>query len=106
MGRLDVLLERLGVKYEDLNAAEKETLLTWLGALKKNKVTVNSIKTYINRMKTAVEQKLTTTKHNSKQDLFLKARLKNYLLLEAFLTSPEKAREALEKALSGVLPKV
>ena len=77
-----------------------------MDAFKQKKVTVSTIKENIATMRESVENELTTTTHNSKQDLFLKARLRNYLLLEAFLQSPEKAEKALERAISGMIRKV
>lgn len=99
---IDEILQRLNLKYEDLNSEERETLYSWMDALQKNRVTVGNIKKYIKGMKESVENELTKAKIGSKQDLFLKARLRNYLLLEAFLSTPEKAQEAIEKMLSGV----
>ena len=106
MDELNKLLERAGLKYEDLTSAEKETYNNWMDAFKQKKVTVSTIKENIATMRESVENELTTTTHNSKQDLFLKARLRNYLLLEAFLQSPEKAEKALERAISGMIRKV
>lgn len=57
-------------------------------------------------MKYSVEDKLTKTTHNSKQDIFLKARLRNYILIEAFLTGPDKAREQLDRAIAGFASRV
>ena len=54
-------------------------------------------------MRDSVEQELTKTGHDSKQDLFLKARLRNYMLLDAFMTTPEKAKEQIENAISGMV---
>lgn len=99
---IDEFLEKMGLKYEDLNHAEKETLHSWLSALEKNKVTLESVKNYIVSMRDAVEQELTKTDHNTKQDLFLKARLRNYMLLEAFLSTPERAKQAIENSLTGI----
>jgi len=103
--KVDDILKKLNLKYEDLNSVEKETLHTWLEALTKNKLTLENVKTYIKAMKDGVEQELTDTKHNSKQDLFLKARLRNYLLLEAFLSTPDKAKEAIDRAMAGMVKK-
>ena len=99
---IDKLLERVGLKYDDLNPGEKETLNTWLDAIQKSKVTIETLRDHITAMKQAVEQELTKTTNNNKQDVFLKARLRNYLLLEAFLTTPEKAQAQLEQAVSGL----
>ena len=99
---IDSLLEKIGIKYEDLNTSEKETLNVWLQAIEKNTLTLEKIKTYLGSMRDSVEQELTKVGHESKQDLFLKARLRNYMLLEAFLSTPEKAKEQLKQAISGL----
>lgn len=99
----DEILEKIGIKYEDLNSIEKETLHTWMDVLNQNKLTLEGVRTYIASMKDSVEQELTKTGHDSKQDLFLKARLRNYLLIEAFLSTPEKAKAALDRALAGIV---
>lgn len=102
---IDSILQKIGLRYDDLNSDEKETLSTWMVALQQNKVTVGTVSDYIRQMKDSVEKELTMTGLNSKQDLFLKARLRNYILLEAFLTSPEKAKEAIERSLSSMIPR-
>jgi hypothetical protein len=102
---LNKLLQKVNLKYEDLNKAERDTLNTWMGELRKNKVTLDTVRGYIGKMKEAVEKDLTVADLNSKQDLLLKARLRNYMLLEAFMATPEKAREAIENAISGMIPK-
>jgi len=99
---MDELLKKYGVKYEDLTSDEKETLFTWVDAIEKNQLTIDKIRDYVSNMKGVVENELATTGLNKGQDTLLKARLRNYLLLEAFLTSPEKARIALERAVSGI----
>lgn len=95
-------LENKGFKIEELNAAEKKTYLDMLEAVEKAQLTPEKIKDYISSMRDAVIQELTKTDITSGQDLFLKARLKNYMLFEAFLTSPDKAKRALEEAISGM----
>jgi hypothetical protein len=99
---IDEILEKAGLKYEDLNSAEKETLSGWLQALGKSEITVDGVRTYIAKMKAGVEADLTKTDLNTKQDLFLKARMRNYMLMEAFLTSPLEAKKALEAAITGI----
>lgn len=102
---IDSILEKIGLKYEDLNTAERETLGSWMEALSKNQLTIEGVKGYIASMRDSVEQELTKTDHNSKQDLLLKARVRNYMLLEAFLSTPEKAKQALERAMAGMVVK-
>lgn len=99
---MDQILTQYGVKYEDLNPTEKETLNEMVRSLKQNILTVEGIKDYIVTMKESVEEELTKVGHESKQDLFLKARLRNYLLLLAVITSPEKAKKRIEQALKGL----
>jgi hypothetical protein len=99
---IDEILEKANLKYEDLNAVEKETLHSWMQNLNKAELTIDSVRTYIAKMKAGVEADLTKTDLNSKQDMFLKARLRNYILMEAFLESPKKAKEALESAIMGI----
>jgi hypothetical protein len=99
---IDEILERTGLKYEDLNEVEKETLNSWMQNLNKAELTLDSVKNYINQMKAGVEEELIKTGHDSKQDLFLKARLRNYMLLESYLDSPQKAKKALEMAIMSI----
>lgn len=110
--KIDDILEKFNLKYEDLTAVERETLNTWLEALDKSKLTLQGVKTYIATMRDAVEQELTKESmkrpsfwafvFNFRKDNLLKARLRNYMLLEAFLSTPEKARQALERAMTGI----
>lgn len=102
---IDKLLEKVGLKYEDLNALEKETLNTWMETLQKGQVSVEKIKEYIGSMKEAVEQELAKADLGSKQDLFLKARLRNYMLLDAFLSTPERAKQQIENSISSMVGK-
>jgi hypothetical protein len=101
--KVDDILQRVNLKYEDLTTAEKDTLHSWMDALTKSKVTLEMVKTHIEAMRDSVETELTQVGHNSKQDIFLKARLRNYMLLQAFLHSPEKAQQALDRALAGLV---
>lgn len=103
---MDKLLEKYGLSYSDLSSAEKETYQSWLQSLEVNEITVDKVREYIMAMKEVVEQELTQTSHNSTQDVFLKARLRNYVLLEGFLSSPEKARKAIELQLSRLTRKI
>ena len=102
---IDKLLEKVGLKYDDLNPSEKETLNTWMETLQKGQISVERIKEYITGMKEAVEQELAKSDLGSKQDLFLKARLRNYMLLDAFMSTPERAKEQIENAISSMVRK-
>lgn len=99
---IDELLKKFNLKYEELTPDERISFHTMLDAIQEKSLTVEKIKEYITNMKYAVEQELVKTGHENKQDIFLKARLKNYMLLEAFLSSPAKAKKALEQSLSNI----
>ena len=103
---MDEILHKIGLKYEDLTAVERDTLQTWNKSLEQRKLSVESIKEYVSSMRFAVERELTQVGHESKQDIFLKARLRNYILLEGFLESPEKARKALDQAVAGLVSNI
>lgn len=98
-------IEKKGIKIEDLTADEQQTYFTMLDAVNKAQLTPEKLKDYIMAMRDAVEQELIKTDLGADQDLFLKARLKNYMLLEAFLNSPERAKKALENSIAGVIAK-
>ena len=99
---IDEILNKFNLKYSDLNTQERETLNNWLKALSKKELTLIKVREYLATMRTSVEKELTDIGHDSKQDIFLKARLRNYMLLEDFLNTPEKAKEAMERALAGL----
>jgi len=103
MSLIDKLLGKKGLKYDDLKPPEKETLNTWMDTLQKGQLSVPKVREYVNSMKEAVEKELCKHDLGSKQDLFLKARLRNYMLLEAFLSTPEKAQQQIENAISGIV---
>ena len=105
MDTMDKILEPTGLKYDDLKPFEKETLNTWIATLQKSQVTPQKIRKYISAMKEGVEEELCKTTLDSRQDIYLKARLRNYLLIEAFLSTPEKAQAQLDQAIAGMVPK-
>ncbi len=105
------LLDKFNVKYEDLNPLEKETLNQWQKALESKQITLEDVKDYLRNLIEAVERELADTQEystaigwlsNRKKDIFLKARLKNYLMLHDFLSGPEKARKYIEQSLNNI----
>lgn len=109
---VDDALEKLGLKYEELSPVEKDTLFNWDDLLKKNAVTLDTVKEYLERMRDSVEEELVDEPEfnriflfriQNRKQILLKARLKNYLLLLALLGTPEKAKKAIEKQLAGLV---
>lgn len=99
----DLFLKQHDLKYEDLNAVEKETYHNMYQAIQEGALSIEKIKDYIGSMKASIEEELTRYDLGSKQDIFLKARLRNYMLLEGMLAGPEKAKKALEEALGRIV---
>lgn len=105
------LLDKFSIKYEDLNTAEKETFQEWQKALDSKQITLEDVKDYIRSLIEAVEKEISEVKETTsfwtflygwKKDFYLKARLKNYLILYDFLSAPEKARKHIEKSLTNM----
>lgn len=95
MNILDDIVDKLG-GYDQLNASERETYKEHLQIIEGKTVTFDDTKKFVRTMITTIERDLVNTKENSVESRGLKARLKNFLLLEQFLFSPERAKEALE----------
>lgn len=111
---IDALLERAGLKYEDLNAIERKTFNEMIEKVSKTEINHETLKEYISAMKDSVERELADEPEyvrvwifafRNDKNVLLKARLRNYMLLEAFLESPKKAKEALDRAISSMVPK-
>ena len=104
-------LEERGIKYEQLNSAERETLEKWSKAWQDNEVSTEKIRDFLATLIEGVQKELTDLKEstsfwswlsNRKKDIFLKARLKNYLMLKDFVTGPERARKFIEENLKNI----
>lgn len=101
----DEILEAKGLTYDDLTSDEQTTYFKWLDDLDKSTIGFNEVKSHIKGMKASVELELMKTepftyflwfKQPNLRHFHLKARLHNYLLLEALLDSPERAKQILE----------
>ena len=99
---LGIFLKRYGLAEEDLNASERETYYNMLHSLQQSELTIEKIREYIGSLRDAVENELTKYDLGPKQDIYLKARLRNYMLLESFLQGPVKAKKKLEETLKRV----
>lgn len=111
MNLTEELEEKFHIKVESLNSLEKETYFKMLDVVQKAQMSPEKLREYIVSMRDAVERELIKEpefhrififKVENRKQIFLKARLQNYLLLESFLVSPEKARERLEEMISGL----
>ena len=104
-------LEEQGIDIDTLNAAEKETYFKMLEAVQKAQMTPEKLKDHITTMREAITLELIKEpefnyififKVPNRKQILLKARLQNYILLESFLLSPEKAKQALEDMVGNI----
>lgn len=100
-------LEKLGLKYEDLDKpgymGEKEAYFDLLKQTQLAPLSVDEVRNFILRCRYSVEMELTDPKHNTIHDEQLKARLRNYILLEAFLYAPANAVEVHKEDIKALV---
>ena len=109
---LDDILEKRGLSYDKLTPDEKETYLQMSNALQTGDLTLQRVKEAIASMKESVENELIDEpeyiqvfifKVRNLRNLYLKSRLKNYILIDALLTSPERTQRAIERQLGAMI---
>lgn len=101
----DKILESQGISYDDLNPIEKETYHS--KQFQPKKLTLDVVLEYVRGMKDSIAIQLADTPDDTDSldtNRKLKARLKNYVLFEAFLTAPEKAERAMKRAIEARMP--
>lgn len=99
---VDEFLSKIGVPYEKLEEEERETLLGWLKNLSERQLSLEDVKTNVRKMADGVARELSEPELPKKKDIFLKARLRNYLLVLDFLTGPEEAKKGLERYMKNI----
>jgi hypothetical protein len=103
---MDKILKDSGLKYEELNEQEKETYRQQNFQLQS--LTAGDVLQHVRFMKDGVALQLCDVPDdtlNRDKNSKLKARLKNYIVMEAFLSTPEKAEQAIRNALKNAPPK-
>lgn len=109
---IDEVLEKKGLKYEDLTPEERETYNTLVDQANKARLTLDALKEGVTRMRESVETTLVDEpeyiyilgfKKLNPKNIFLKARLKNYLLIEAILLAPDRAKAMLERVVGTMV---
>ncbi len=105
------LLEKQGLKLEELNSSEQQTLEKWSKAWQQQEMSVPKIKELLDQLIEGTQKELADLKEstsfwswlfNRKKDIFVKARLRNYLTLRDFVTGPERARKFIEENLKNI----
>lgn len=111
MGKFDELLKPHHLTEEELTDAEKKTLYQMAENLQKSELTLEKFRMMIENMRDGVSRELEDEseykwvfifKFENRKQIFLKARLKNLRLMLAILSTPQRARAAINEALSNI----
>ena len=106
MNILDEFLHKLGVDApEELSDAEQEVYKQWLEVLQSNQLTIERLHDMIHSVRSTIMEEIVKPDNSKNQDIYLKARLRNITLIDAFLMNPIRARKALEQTIRGMKDK-
>lgn len=102
---MEEILKARGLTWDDLSAEERETAYVWDKALKEQNLTLDRVREFIKTL--LYQTQIAVAKHSltDKEDLFHKARLLDLMLLDAFLTSPQKTKAHIEMMLDTIAQK-
>ena len=98
---LTSVLKKLGKQYDTLSPVAKKVYDRWEEVLNSGPVTIEKLKVFLEGEKEALIKDLASSNYelDSKEDMFLKARLNDCLIILALMESPEKAASMLESYL-------
>ena len=92
---LEATIEKLG-GFDSLSVEERETYFKHLKIIEGKPLTIDMVKDFVRQIITQIERELVNAEEGSAKSLGLKSRLKNMLVLETFLFSPERAKKTIE----------
>lgn len=110
MGLLQDLLQQHNTSLEGMSQDEMDSFFNLLRAAESKSLDMPKLKLVLRDLISAVERDLIDAdeydyaffglvRRLNRKHLFLKARLHNYLVLEGMVTSPERARRAMEDVI-------
>lgn len=97
MSALHNLLEKLGLKYENLTEEEKKTYEQWTTELSQPEVTIDDVKKFLPVHIATLENEQNDYQNSKEKDLYLKACIRNAKMIQAFILGPEQRKAWLEK---------
>lgn len=109
MGLIDNLQEKYKFKVDDLSKEERSDFYAMLSDVQKTELDPQKMRDHMAIMRYTVEKLLIKEpefvrvfifKFANRKQILLKARLQNYMMLEAFLSSHKKAQQFLEDSLA------
>ena len=111
--KLEDLLGQFGLSLDELNAAERQTLNDWLGKLRSKQLTLPDVQEHLASLVSALEREiagletpptLVSWLFASRRQLYLRARLKNYLMIQDFLLGPQRAEKWVTAQVQNLKP--
>lgn len=99
MNILDKFLEDRGLKYQDLNREEKDFYLNSQKQIEQKPPTIHEQVEQLEDMLDNLLFELIEVRTKNNKDTFLKARVKNLLIIKASLTNAERAKKQLQRLL-------
>lgn len=108
---LDQILEKLGRDYDELEPEERISLHSIVEAAEKKQITPERMKVAISKMREAVQLALIDEpefnyififKVPNRKQIYLKARMRNYLMIESLFVDSELAKKSIEEAVARI----
>jgi len=123
--KVDEILSKFNLKYEDLEDFEIKSLTDRLEQLNTVQLSVPMVRDYVSKMRESTSHSLLDIQETpnswvsllglffplvgiirkwylDQKRVYLTARLRNYLLLEAYLSGPDKLQQNIERVLKGI----
>lgn len=105
MSVLNDLLEKIGLKYEDLTIEERKTYDEYSKTLSQPDVTIEDLKSFIPAQLQRLYSQQNDYRNSKEKDLFLKAQIRNLEMFAAFIQGPEARKKWLLETLNNQLRK-
>ena len=104
MNILTEVLNKLHKQYNELSPIAQATYDRWEKILSAGPITIENLKTFLESEKEAIIKDLASSRYetNLREDMFLKARLNDILIILALLESPQKAAVMQESYLKSI----
>lgn len=110
MGLVENLLKQHNASLDDLSQDEMNAFFNLLKQAESKELDLPKFKVVLRDLITALEREFVVTdeweyfffgvfRRENRKHLYIKARLDNYLILENILSSPERARRAMEEVI-------
>lgn len=98
---LEDVLSKLNLKMEDLNSAERQTAIEWLGVLSGKKMDFEKLVAFIKTRKDQVNVEISEWSNPPAKDLFLKVEARMLTMFENFVMAPTRSKEWLSEYLKS-----